>query len=240
MTTLTIKPQHIAIIPNGNRTWSRKNKVESWKGYWQAYTNLTKIYKNILSLDIPHLTIWAFSTENWKRNSTEVNEIFKVVEKMITYIEPILIQEKIGFHHLGRLDRIPKKLREMIIRLENETQDFLTKSFNIGLDYGGRDEIIRAINNILKTGKKEINTEIFESYLDTAGIPDPDLIIRTAGEQRLSGLMPWQSTYAEYYFSQVPFPEFNMNQMTQALNDFQLRKRTFGGDINSHNKKTDN
>lgn len=233
---LTI-PKHVVIIPNGNRTWSRNKGLAAWQGYWQAYKNLSETYSEIFNLGIDHLTLWGFSTENWKRDQQEIEEIFKVVQKIINTLGPVLIKKEIGFHHLGRLDRLPEKLVVSIEKLKEQTKKFTQQSFNIALDYGGRDEIVRAVNRLLSEKRESITESDFSTYLDTADLPDPDLIIRTAGEQRLSGLMPWQSTYAEYYFSQVAFPEFDIPEFKKAISDFQSRKRTFGGDTDS-NKKT--
>jgi undecaprenyl diphosphate synthase len=236
MDSSLIVPTHIAIIPNGNRTWSKEKGLAAWQGYWQAYKNFTLMYSEVLKIGIDHLTLWGFSTENWKRDSKASEEIFKIVTKVIKKIGPILIEQKIGFHHFGRIDRIPELLIQSIEKLTKQTKEFKRKSFNIALDYGGRDEIIRAINTLLSEGKKDISEQEFSHYLDTADLPDPDLIIRTAGEKRLSGFMPWQSTYAEYYFSEVQFPEFNTFELQKAIADFQSRKRTFGGDIDVHKK----
>lgn len=232
-----VTPKHVVIIPNGNRTWAKKQGLQGWAGYHETYKNLDSIMKEAKELGIAHMTLWGFSTENWKRSAEETKELFKVVLLFLKQIEKKLISEKIQFNHLGRKDRLPKDILETITRLEKATQSFTEKSINLALDYGGRDEIIRAINTALQSGKKEITEEEFSGLLDTKNIPDPDLIIRTANEKRMSGMMPWQATYAEYYFADIYFPEFTGEELRKAVIDFSTRKRTFGGDIN-HNKKT--
>ena len=231
MNTKKTKLQHVVIIPNGNRTWARKQGLRAWEGYWRTYENMKKTYKKFLSLNIPHLTLWGFSTENWKRNQVEIDKIFIIIEKVLKTFIKSLVKKKIRFNHLGRKDRLPKKLIYLIEKLETETEAFTERSINFALDYGGRDEILRAVNTLLKSNVKEISSEEFSNILDTKNLPDPDLIIRTAGEKRFSGMMPWQSTYAEYYFTEVCFPEFGPKDLKDAILDFNNRKRTFGGDV---------
>ena len=230
-------PQHIVIIPNGNRTWSKKRGLDAWAGYWETYNNLDTVMKEAKRLGISHITLWGFSTENWKRNRDETNQLFKVIERFLHTIEKKLIDEKIQFNHFGRKDRLPEYIVTLMTHLEDVTAQFRTKSINLALDYGGRDEIIRAINILLQSGTPSITEEEFSKVLDTKHIPDPDLIIRTANEKRMSGMMPWQATYAEYYFTDVYFPDFKGDDLKKAVIDFSNRKRTFGGDVDIHKKR---
>lgn len=223
-------PKHVVIIPNGNRTWAKKRGLKAWEGYKETYKNLNALTREAQKIGISHLTLWGFSTENWKRDAKEIEELFKIISLIVTKLKKSLIKEKIRFNHFGRKDRLPKNLLNIINELEKETKNFKNKSLNIALDYGGRDEILRSINKLLVSGKKEITENEFSNLLDTSMVPDPDLIIRTANEKRLSGMMPWQSTYAEYYFTDVYFPEFKAENLYTAVVDFSRRKRTFGGD----------
>lgn len=199
-------PSHVVIIPNGNRTWSRAKSLKPWEGYWHAQKNIENLLDGARGLNINHLTFWGFSTENWKRNDDEVKQLIDVFESTIDQFKDKFLKEKARFRHLGRKDRLPLRLINKIKELENLTEGYKEKSLNIAFDYGGRDEILRAVDTIIKLGKTSISEEEFSTYLDTKGLPDPDLIIRTAGEKRLSGIMPWQSVYAEFYTSNVYFP----------------------------------
>lgn len=233
-------PDHVVIIPNGNRTWARSKKLKPWEAYWIVLDKMDKLIDAAQKLKLKHLTFWGFSTENWKRNSDEVEQLMKVFNKALDQFEIIFMKEEVRFQHLGRKDRLPQKLLKKIDKIEEKTSKFLDRSVNIAFDYGGRDEIIRAINQIIKEGKKEITEEEFDQYLDTRDIPDPDLVIRTAGEMRLSGMMPWQTTYAEYYFTEKLFPEFGADDLRIAIEDYIGRKRTFGGDGKKKEIEKDN
>ncbi len=225
-------PSHVVIIPNGNRTWSKLHNLKSWEGYWHVAKRLDRLIDTAKEFDIKHLTMWGFSTENWKRSKEEIDQIVKLLNEMLDKFYPKFVAEKVRFRHLGRRDRIPTELMDKIKKVEMATKDFVERSVNLAFDYGGRDEILRAIDNIIKEGKTSISEDEFSELLDTSGLPDPDLIIRTAGEKRLSGLMPWQSVYSEFYSTNVLFPDFGPEHLREAILDFNSRKRTFGGDVN--------
>ena len=224
-------PKHVAIIPDGNRRWAKlKGKEETFGHYKSAnYNNLKALFDEAREQGVKYISIWGFSTENWKRKSEEINAIFNLILGFIQKYESDLHKNKTRFRHLGRKDKLPKKLCQELIRLENETKNYRNFNIQLCLDYGGKDEIIRAINKLLKNKEKKVNEKTFSDYLDTKNIPDPDLIIRTSGEKRLSGFMPFQSTYAEIYFTDKHFPDFNTIELKKALNDFSQRKRRFGG-----------
>ena len=148
---------------------------------------------------------------------------------MINHFSKDIYKNKIRFKHLGRKDRIPKKLVQALEKLEQESKNYSGFNVQLCLDYGGKDEIIRAVNRAIKSGKIEINEKEFHEFLDTKNIPEPDLIIRTSGEQRTSGIMPFQSSYAELYFTPVYFPDFNSQELKKAIEEFQKRQRRFGG-----------
>lgn len=227
-------PNHVVIIPNGNRTWSKQKNLKPWAGYWHVQKHMEKLLEGVRDLNINHLTFWGFSTENWKRDDEEVDQLMKVFETTLDKFEKKFLNEGVQFRHLGRKDRLPESLVKKLRKLEDETRMYTEKSLNIAFDYGGRDEILRAVDSIIKSGKTNITEEEFSQMLDTAGIPDPDLIIRTAGEKRLSGIMPWQSIYAEFYSSNVYFPDFGIDHLKEAVMDFSSRKRTFGGDVDKN------
>jgi undecaprenyl diphosphate synthase len=223
-------PNHVVIIPNGNRRWAVERGLRAWESYWYVQKKLESLISTAQDLKISHFTLWGFSTENWKRNEEEVEQLMKLFESTIDKFRPYFLKNGVRFRHLGRRDRLPKRLIDKFERLEDETGKFEERSVNVAIDYGGRDEIIRGIKCLSKEDIESITEEDFAKYLDTFGLPDPDLIIRTAGEKRLSGLMPWQSVYAEIYSTYVYFPDFDLEHFKEAIYEYSLRKRTFGGD----------
>ncbi len=224
-------PVHISIIPDGNRRWAKSKGLIASAGHKKAgsYEHIKDLFDTARGEGVKYLSFWGFSTENWKRDTREIDSIFELVSKAVKEWRKEAIENKIRFRHIGRKDRMPKYLIEEINKLEEETKDNSDFHVQICLDYGGRDEIVRAINKILKSGKREINENDFAGYLDSAGIPEPDLIIRTSGEKRTSGFMPFQSAYSELYFSDVHFPDFDACELKEAISEFGKRKRTFGG-----------
>lgn len=227
----TIVPLHVAIIPDGNRRWAKKKGMEEVKGHLKSgsYENIKSLFEESKRLGIKYLTVWGFSTENWKRSKKEVDVIFDLVTKDLEMFREEARENKIRFRHLGRKDRLPGKLLEEIEKLEEETKEYSELNVQLALDYGGRDEIMRAANKVLADGKNVEDENGFESYLDSRGIPDVDLIIRTGGEKRLSGFMPFQSPYAELYFTDIYFPDFGAEELRNAVEDFKSRDRRFGG-----------
>jgi undecaprenyl diphosphate synthase len=224
-------PVHIAIIPDGNRRWAREKGIHGSFGHYTAGSkeHIKELIKETKSLGCRYLSLWGFSTENWKRDAKEIKAIFDLVLKNIDSFYELAKEEEVRFKHIGRKDRFPKELRDALIKLENSTKDFERFNVLLCLDYGGRDEIVRAVNCVLKSGKKEISETDFSNCLDTKGIPDPDLIIRTSGERRTSGFLAFQAVYAELYFTNKYFPEFNAADLREAVKSFGKRQRTFGG-----------
>lgn len=223
-------PLHVSIIPDGNRRWAKQQGLPELEGHKKsgAYENLKSLLNEAKKLGVKYFTLWVFSTENWSRSKKEVDFLFELICVLLAKIEGDLVIDKIRFRHLGRKDRIPKKLVAIIEKLEERTKDFDDFNLQTCLDYGGRDEIVRAVNKVLKSGVSEVKDGDFENYLDSAGIPDPDLIIRTSGENRISGFMPFQSAYSEFYFVDVPFPDFGPAQLKEAVEEFSKRRRRFG------------
>ena len=225
--TPEIVPRHVAIIPDGNRRWAKNHKLESFRGHKQGLENTFGLLDEAARLNIPYFTLWGFSTENWKRDSLEVDFLMKLFRGYLGRLRERLFRRQIQFRHFGRRDRLPKDIVEGLEKLEAATAGFGKGSLGLALDYGGRDEILRAVNR-LKAMPGEVSEASFADALDTKGFPDPDLIIRTSGEQRISGLMPWQGTYAELYFANELFPDFGVPQFQTALADYNRRKRNFG------------
>ncbi len=224
-------PQHIAIIPDGNRRWAVSNGLAKTEGHRKpaARDNLYSLFTVAKELGVRYLTFWAFSTENWKRPGKEVKVLFDILEGLCDQLQDDAVKNKIKFRHLGRKDRLPKHIVKKLTALEESTKDYSDFYVQLCLDYGGRDEIARAVNKMLKEGVQEVHEEDIARYLDSADIPDPDLIIRTSGEQRTSGFMPYQSTYAELYFCDKHFPDFSPDDLRDAVKTFGTRKRRFGG-----------
>lgn len=224
-------PMHVAIIPDGNRRWAREKGFEASKGHLVAgeFEHLKEIMNEARRQGVMYLSLWGFSTENWSRNKIERDTIFGMIEKMVPKLSEEFKKEGIKFRHIGRKDRLPRGLVSALTKLERETEK--NKKFNVHLclDYGGRDELIRAANKMIEFGVKKIDENSFKSFLDTQDIPDPDLIIRTSGEQRISGFMPFQATYAELYFSEPYFPDFGAREFGEAISSFGKRIRRFGG-----------
>lgn len=224
-------PLHVAIIPDGNRRWARSKGLPATEGHAFAATKerFHALLTEAKKLGIRYLTLWAFSTENWKRDEKEVKKLFELLRSTIHWFSKELVTQKIHFKHLGRRDRLPKDLVKEIEKVEKLTKHFTEHHVHFCLDYGGRDELVRAINKLLSSGVKHIQEEDLHRFLDTQGIPDPDLIIRTSGEQRTSGFMPFQATYSELYFTDCYFPDFGPEELRKAVESFSKRKRRFGG-----------
>ena len=224
-------PIHVAIIPDGNRRWAKEKGLFSSLGHYKAgnYDNLELLFKEAKDMGVMYMSLWGFSTENWKRDKKEISAIFNLILKGVDKFRRDGEKNKIRFRHIGRKDRIPERLRIELAKLEKETAKYDKFNVQLCLDYGGRDEIIRAVNKMIRSGVKKIDEKIFADYLDTKGIPDPDLVIRTSREYRTSGLMPYQARYAELYFSNVYFPDFDAKELRKAINEYSKRQRRFGG-----------
>jgi len=234
-------PNHIAMILDGNRRWARARGLQPWEGHKAGYLAIKRAAEASRQLGVHTFTVWSFSTENWDRPEEEIREIFKLLKVALNEVRSQLFEEKVALVHLGRKDRIPKELMADMTKLEQETWQFRDHHvFNVALDYGGRDEIIRAVNKVIKGLRdEEIEEKDFDKYLDTAGQPYPyvDLFIRTSGEQRTSGLMPWQMTYAEMYWEVDHLPDFTPAKLGEAILDYSRRRRRFGGnDAEEHLK----
>ncbi len=226
-------PQHVAIIMDGNRRWAKLRHLPSVEGHdYAAMHAIEPIIDRCVQLKIPYITFWAFSTENWKRDQAEIKALFSVFRKGLRTLATRFIQKGARFRIIGEINRFPKDIAQKTLDLMTQSQKNNAITVSFALNYGGRDEILRAIKKIISKGisTKDLTEEMLSSFLDTNTLPDPDLIIRTGGEHRLSGFLPWQSVYAELYFTPTLFPDFDINQLDLALTDYSNRDRRFGGD----------
>ena len=233
-------PNHIVVIPDGNRRWARARGLPDYKGHQEGARALINILEATRDLGIHTSTFWGLSTENWRERSEKEVEI--LMKTMASGIDQYLSKAKkqgVRVIHLGRKDRLPSFLMKRIEEIEKETAKNDKHIFNIALDYGGQDEIIRATQKLIADSVKptEINEKLMDKYMDTAGqpYPYPDLIIRTSGEQRTSGVLLWQSHYAETYWEPDHFPDFTPAKLRAAIVDYSRRRRRFGGnDVVGH------
>lgn len=219
-------PKHLVIIPDGNVRWAQKHRVSPEEGYAAGIGALKGVLSEIDNLDgLDVVTVWGFSTENWVRPEDERMGVMTVVEHLLANEGEDLAQRGYRFRHIGRRDRLPESLVGEIARLEERTATNTKKTVVMGFDYGGRDEIIRAVS---KLGGQAVDSEGFKEFLDTAGLPDPDLIVRTSGEYRTSGIYPYQGVYAEFVSSPVLMPDFDRAEFHRCLQEYASRQRNFG------------
>jgi len=234
------KLRHLAIICDGNRrAATEKGFSNPFDGHRGGLSVLEGIVNACQKWEIKTVTFWVFSTENWKREDGTVEflmgRLFPEALKKVNIDE--FNREGVRFWHLGRKDRIAPSMRREVENIEKETASNTQFNLNIALDHGGRDELVRAFQKMLANGvsQEEVNEELVSSYLDTGGLPDPDLIIRTSGEMRGSGFMVWQAGYSEWYYTKKYFPDLIPSDLIEAIQDFNRRKRRFGGDAKEKN-----
>ena len=215
-------PNHIAIILDGNGRWAKKRGMPRSYGHVKGCENLEDICEVAKELGVKYLTVYAFSTENWKRSKEEVDGLMKLFRNYLKKCIKISQKNNMRVKVIGDVSAFDPDIQESIAKLENFSKDFTELHFQIALNYGSRDEITRAVNRMLedqKAGKLEtpVEEETISNYLDTAGIPDPDLMIRTSGELRLSNYLLWQLAYTEFYFTDVPWPDFKRDELVKAI-----------------------
>jgi len=221
-------PNHIAIIMDGNRRWAKKNKISKSLGHYEGAKNLRKIVEECLKINLKFLTVYAFSTENWSRSEEEVNDLMSLLNKFLSDESKLFNEKKIKLNILGDISRFPSDIQDKVTSLSNETKNNNSLTLNIALNYSSRDEIINAVNRIINDKNQSISKEVFIKYLYTADIPDPDLIIRTSGEYRLSNFLLWQAAYSELYFTKKLWQEFDVKELSNALIEYSRRERRFG------------
>ena len=221
-------PHHIAFIMDGNGRWAKKRGRFRTFGHKIGAESMEVVVRHARDLGIKVVSFFAFSTENWNRPKDEVDEIFNIARKLLVNKKESFLKSNMRVIVIGDRSRLPLDLQKEIVECENLTKNNDGLVVNVALNYGGRAEIIGAINKIIKDGVKEVNEEIFKSYLQTSNIPDPDLVIRTSGEQRLSNFMMYQCAYSELYFPKIHWPDFREKQLDEAIIEFQKRDRRFG------------
>ena len=223
-------PTHVAVIMDGNGRWAATHGKSRSDGHRAGSENLRRVIHAFGKRGVRYLTLYAFSTENWDRPDDEVRALFKILNDVIQSEVDELHREGVRLRHLGRLDRLSPTLRRAICRSIELTKDNSGMTVCVALDYGGRAEIVEAARSMIADDVKpeDVSEDLFRRYMYTNGMPDPDLIIRTSGEQRLSNFLIWQAAYAEYYFTPVYWPDFDEAEVAKALDVYASRHRRFG------------
>ena len=226
-------PRHVAIILDGNGRWAKARGLPRTAGHGAGAEAFRRIGNYCKDIGIEYLTVYAFSTENWKRPPEEVRTIMAIFEKYMMEALSIMERDRFKMRFFGDISALSPRLQELMAAAEEKSTHYEGCQMNMCINYGGRDEIIRAVRRYAQEFKDgtapELTEETFGNYLYSAGIPDPDLIIRTSGEERLSNFLPWQGAYSELYFTDVLWPDFTERDMDMALAEFQRRDRRFGG-----------
>ncbi len=228
-------PEHVAIIMDGNGRWAKKRMLPRNMGHVQGAKTVEQICEDADSVGIKYLTVYAFSTENWSRPEKEVNAIMKLLRNYLKDCIKRANSNNMKVRVIGERSRLSEDIREKIEELEEASKNNTGLNFTIALNYGSKDEITRAVKRLAKdcvdgtADVDKIDEAMISGYLDTAGIPDPDLLIRTSGEERLSNYLLWQLAYAEFYFTDVLWPDFNKDELIKAIEKYNGRDRRYGG-----------
>lgn len=228
-------PQHVAIILDGNGRWAKAKGMPRNYGHAQGSKNVEKICEEAWRMGIKYLTVYAFSTENWNRPQEEVNALMKLLRNYMKTCLKTAAKNDMKVRVIGDITKLDEDIQKRILELEEATKNNGGLNFQIAINYGSRDEITRAVRTLaedVKEGKlmpEEVNEACIERYLDTHDIPDPDLLIRTSGEQRLSNYLLWQLAYTEFYFTDVPWPDFSKQELEKAIEQYNRRDRRYGG-----------
>ena len=228
-------PNHIAIILDGNGRWAKAKGMPRGYGHIKGCANLEQVCYDIKDLGVKYLTVYAFSTENWKRSREEVDGLMKLFRSYLKKCIKISRDNKMKIKIIGDISDFAPDIQESIHKLEEFSKDYDELYFQIAMNYGSRDEITRGMKKMAqdvadgKLSPDEVTESRIESYLDTAGVPDPDLLIRTSGEQRLSNFLMWQLAYTEFYFTDVAWPDFHKPELIQAIEKYNQRDRRYGG-----------
>ena len=227
-------PQHVAIILDGNGRWAKKRGMPRNYGHVQGSKNVERICEDAYKMGIKYLTVYAFSTENWNRPKDEVDALMKLLRNYMKTCLKTAEKNRMKVRVIGDISRLDEDIRKRILELEKASEHNDGLNFQIAINYGSRDEIVRAVRTLAKDCKEgkieaeKITEEVLESYLDTHGIPDPDLLIRTSGELRLSNYLLWQLAYTEFYFTDVLWPDFTKEELRKAIEQYNRRDRRFG------------
>ena len=221
-------PRHITIIMDGNGRWAKKRLLPRTAGHKVGLDTFVDTVDSCNELGIECLTVYAFSAENWNRAADEVSALMELMSKGITKYEPEMVKKNIKLRLLGDIDRFEPKYRNALLGVQERLSNNDGMTLCICLSYGGRQEIVHAVNELIKEGKSEITEADIERHLYSNGLPDPDLVIRTSGEYRISNFLLWQSAYSEYYFADVYWPDFDKNELQKAIEAYSKRERRFG------------
>ncbi len=222
-----VVPRHVGFIMDGNGRWAKQRNKPRNFGHKKGAENVEKVVSACFKLGVECISLYAFSTENWARPEKEVNAIMDLLQKFLVKYKKTLLSNEIRLIVSGDRSRLSDALSEKIADVETITSSF-SKILNIAINYGAKQEIISAVNNILKDGLTSVSEEDFEKYLYTKDIPPIDLVVRTSGEQRISNFFLWQSAYAEFYFTDVLWPDFSEEEVKKAIDSYALRNRRFG------------
>jgi len=224
-------PEHVAIIMDGNGRWAKQRGLPRLAGHRAGTENIRRVIECFTEHQVKYLTLFAFSTENWNRPSREVTGLLRILEEVIERETKKLHEKGVKLRHLGRLDGLSERLQQKLQRAIELTKDNTRMTLSLAFNYGSRAEIVDALKRILRQGisPESIDEALISSYLYTAGLPDPDLIIRTAGEMRLSNFLLWQAAYSEYYCTPTFWPDFDREEIEKALVAYSQRERRFGG-----------
>lgn len=227
---LTNPPHHVAIVMDGNGRWANKRGLPRIAGHHAGTENLRQIISSSVEFGVKYLTIYAFSTENWARPQDEVDGLMAILANVIDRELNELHQEGVRLSHIGRIERLQGDLQKKVSSAIELTRHNTGLNLQLAWNYGGRDEIVCAISKMIADGVKseDVSPELINHYLFTAGIPDPDLVIRTSGEMRISNFLIWQAAYAEWYFTPTLWPDFNREEYFKALLAYSQRERRFG------------
>jgi undecaprenyl diphosphate synthase len=223
-------PRHVAMIMDGNGRWALSRGLPRLAGHKAGTENLRRVIRSTVEFGVKYLTIYAFSTENWGRPMEEVRGLMSILEDVIDRELNELHKEGVQLRHIGRLERLAPRLQEKVLEAIELTKNNDRLILNVAFNYGGRDEIVHAIQKMIKDGipSEEVTDELVSRYLYTAGVPDPDLIIRTSGELRVSNFLIWQAAYSEWYVTPTYWPDFDKEEYRRALEAFARRDRRFG------------
>lgn len=228
-------PNHIAIILDGNGRWAKSKGMPRSYGHVKGCANLESICDDIKDIGVKYLTVYAFSTENWKRSREEVEGLMKLFRSYLKKCKKSAAKNKMRVKVIGDISAFDEDIQESVRDLEEFSKDYDELFFQIALNYGSRDEIVRGVRRLAqdavdgKIKPEDITEDTFGNYLDTAGIPDPDFMIRTSGEQRLSNYLLWQLAYTEFYFTDVAWPDFHKPELMKAIEKYNERDRRYGG-----------
>jgi len=225
-----LKPQHIGFILDGNRRWAKERGLPAIEGHRVGYARMKEVVQWCNDRDIPYITIFVFSTENWKRSKEEVKYLFKLIKRALTKDLKEFHKQNFRVRVMGRVKGLNDDLQQVIKAAEERTKDNKKGVLTLAINYGGRAQITDAVKQLMKDGidVAKVDEARIAAYMDTAGIPDPDLIIRTSGEKRLSGFLLWQAAYSELYFEDKLWPDFTEHDLDRALEEYKNRQRRFG------------